>query len=353
VVSIAVTAIVVFAVAFGIIRWSGTANRVAVQSDIAAEESGSQEKPAAIRLRELTTEELFKLAGPSVVELEVFNERNEKTGIGSGFVVAGNGTIITNYHVIRGAYSAKAIFQEGSTAAVVGVLGFDPDRDVAVVRISDDSGKPLLLANSDQLQVGNKVVAIGSPRGLQNTVSDGLVSGIRNGLIQTSTPISPGSSGGPLFNTHGEVIGVAVATATDAQNLNFAVPINWAKRYVTGAQPIPLDEISKQNTVVQSFVQSTISVPAGKRVSWPIEIDRNRMANPELQGSFTSAGGLGGNIRVLVVSPNQVLYDSGRTTSGTLHLPLRPGQYQLVIDNTGSLMFARSVTADFGLRYVK
>ena len=301
---------------------------------------------------ELTTEELFKLASPSVVLVEVFNASGEKFGTGSGFV-AGDGAIVTNYHVIRGAYSANVRLQDGSTIPVQGEVGVDPSRDVAIIKANSLSAKPLSLADSDKLQVGDKVIAIGSPLAIQNTLSDGLVSGVRSGLIQTSTPISPGSSGGPLFNTHGEVVGIAVAQILGAQNINFAVPINWAKGFLHNSEVTQLSDLAKQNTVEQEVMDSTVSVPAGHRRAFPILVDHNRMANPELEGTFSSKGGLGGNIRVFVVGQNGVLYDSGRTTSGTVHVPLAAGAYQLVIDNTGSAMFARSVTGEFKLHYVR
>lgn len=113
-----------------------------------------------------------------------------------------------------------------------------------------------------------------------------------------------------------------------------------------------LQSVHKQ--VVRDVVSSTLSVAAKQRVSWPITIDRNRMASPELKGSFTSSGGMGGNVRVLVASQQGgLIYDSGRTNSGSVNLSLQSGQYLLVVDNTGSIMFPRSVTADFKLKYVK
>ena len=308
--------------------------------------------PAPPPIPELSTEELFKMASPSVVWVEGFNASGEKFGTGSGFV-ASDGAIVTNYHVIRGAYSADVRLQDGSTIPIQGEVGFDPNRDVAVIKANSLSAKSLTLGDSERLQIGDKVIAIGSPLAIQNTLSDGLVSGIRNGLIQTSTPISPGSSGGPLFNTRGEVVGIAVAQVLGAQNINFAVPINWAKGFLRNSDVTVLSELAKQNTVDQEVMESTISVPAGNRRAFPILVDHNRMADSKLEGTFSSTGGVGGNIRVLVVGQNRVLYDSGRANSGTVHVALAAGSYQLVIDNSGSAMFPRSITGDFKLHYVK
>jgi hypothetical protein len=355
---IATTAVIVSLLAFAILKQQAPKQEATSPTSVQQSSPTEIKKPSAaappvVAIKELPTEELFKLAAPSVVEIEVFNQNNQRYGLGSGFVVSADGLLITNYHVIRGAYYANAILANGDKAAVIGVVGFDAEQDIAVLKIPEKEMKPLPLGDSDQLKIGNKVIAVGSPKGLQNTVSDGLVSQLHSGIIQTSTPISPGSSGGPVFNTHGEVVGIAVATAPDAQNLNFAVPINLAKRYVNGGEMVSLSEIAKQNTVLESLLNSTVPVPAGQRRSWNFAIDRNRMSSPELKGSFTSTGGLGGNIRLLVVAENGVLYDSGRTTNGVVNLPLKPGKYQLVLDNTGSLAFARSVSADFQLHYVK
>ncbi|HLJ88874.1 MAG TPA: trypsin-like peptidase domain-containing protein [Candidatus Angelobacter sp.] len=300
----------------------------------------------------LTTEELFKQAAPSVVLIQVFNGSGVQLGTGSGFVGA-DGMVVTNYHVIRGAYTASARLQDGSTNPIQGVTGFDPNRDVAVLKVDNLTAKPLPLADSDRVQIGDKVVAIGSPVAIQNTISDGIISGLRRGALQTSTPISPGSSGGPLFNMQGEVVGITVANIVEAQNLNFAVPINWAKNYLRSSGLTTLRDLAEQNMVAQEIVGSTISVPAHQRRAFNVFVDRNRMADPELEGTFSSTGGFGGQIRVYVTTANNVVYDSGRTTSGTLHLPLAQGAYQVVIDNTESAMFPRSVSADLKFHYIK
>lgn len=328
-----------------------TANQYQQTAPPAASPS-SDPKPSPVQPARLTTEDLFKRAAPSVVLIQVFNGSGTQFGTASGFVGA-DGMVITNYHVIRGAYTATVRLQDGSTNPIQGVMGYDPNRDVAVLKVDNLTVKPLPLADSDKLQIGDSVVAIGSPVAIQNTISDGIISGIRSGVLQTSTPISPGSSGGPLFNRQGEVVGITVAQIVGAQNLNFAVPINWAKGYLRSSEFTTLSDLAKQNTVEQEIVSSTISVPAHQRRAFAVFVDQNRMADPELVGTFSSSGGFGGEIRVLVATANNVLYDSGRTTSGRLHLPLGSGLYQVVIDNTGSAMFPRSVSADLKFHYIK
>jgi S1-C subfamily serine protease len=311
--------------------------------------------PAATPVN-LTDQELFKLKAPSVVLLQVFNQYGQMTATGSGFVAGPDGTIITNYHMIRGAYSEKAKFPDGSTADVLGVLGYSPIADLAAIRLNATPVGPLELGDSDQVEVGDRVVAIGSPRGYQNTISDGLVSGLRDGRIQTTAPISPGSSGGPFFNQRGQVIGIAVAGRTDAQNLNFVVPINLAKPYLAEGTLTPLADLTVQNIVVRSLLNSTVTIAAGQNYELPpIVIDENGMSDAELVGRFQSSGGVGGNIRVYVqnAQTNGILYNSGRVRSGQFGLRLKPGIYRLVISNSESLTFPRTVTALLGLRFVK
>jgi hypothetical protein len=359
-IAIATTAVVVS----GFFLWQRHSSSLGKDTSRAtpiAQKPPNEDKPSATpmiasppRVAAMTDEDLFKIATPSVVLLRVFDQSGQPIKLGSGFVAAANGVVITNYHMIRGAYSEAATFQDGSTTGVLGVLGFDPVADVAVIRVGTASVRPLALGDSDSVQVGERVAAIGSPLGLQNTISDGLVSALRNGRIQTSTPISPGSSGGPFFNQNGEVIGVAVATVRGGQNLNFVVPIDQAKPYLTNTSLTTLADIAKQNTVTLPLFPDAVNIPARQFRRLPIIVDENRMDDAELQGSFQCSGGIDGRIQVVVLDDTaHPIYDSGRVVSGTIDLKLRAGQYNLVLSNIESLVFPRTVTADISLRYVK
>ena len=193
--------------------------------------------------------QIVKRVGPAVVQVGVQKAVNEgvfygatpriAAGAGSGVIFAPDGYILTNSHVVDGA--RKIIVTLADSQEVPGdVVGQDSETDVAVVRISPPSGGPLpsaRLGNSDKLQVGQLVVAIGSPIGLQSTVTTGIVSALHRTLpgygnrmiediIQTDAPINPGNSGGPLVNARGEVIGINVAMLRETQGLSFAIPIN-------------------------------------------------------------------------------------------------------------------------------
>jgi hypothetical protein len=154
---------------------------------------------------------------------------------GSGFLVSKNGHVVTNYHVIKNGASAVIKLPDGAFFVVDGVLASNKDRDVAIIKAHGNNFRPLTLGDSNRLQVGEEVVAIGNPLSLESTVSNGIVSAIRTveeeggKFVQITAPISPGSSGGPLFNMAGEVVGITTSHLIGGQNLNFAIPINDVK----------------------------------------------------------------------------------------------------------------------------
>jgi S1-C subfamily serine protease len=155
-------------------------------------------------------------------------------GLGSGFVVRPNGTLVTNQHVIAGASQISVTFSSGEKYHKAFVLAEDEDRDLAILRI-EGSGLPALSVGSTaDVNIGDEVLLIGAPEGLSHTVSTGVVSAFRllkNGMkvIQTTASASPGSSGGPLLTREGRVIGVLTFQFMEGQNLNFAVPSNYVQ----------------------------------------------------------------------------------------------------------------------------
>jgi S1-C subfamily serine protease len=154
---------------------------------------------------------------------------------GTGFLVSADGMIVTNYHVIKEGNVAIVKFPDGTVLPVDGVLAADKVRDLAVIKIHGKPFRTLTLGNSDQIQVGEEVIAIGNPLGLELTVSNGILSGVRSvkkeggKFLQVTAPISHGSSGGPLFNMAGEVVGITAMYFEGGENLNFAIPVNDAK----------------------------------------------------------------------------------------------------------------------------
>jgi len=182
---------------------------------------------------------IAKAANGVIVLIITSDKGGHPVAQGTGFLVSKNGHIVTNYHVIRGANSAIVKLPDGAYFDVDGVLAFDKARDLAVIKAHGQNFRVVTLGNSDRVQVGEEIVAIGSPFSLESTVSSGIVSGLRTikeeggKFLQVTAPISPGSSGGPLFNMAGEVVGITTLYLKDGENLNFAIPINDAKRLLS------------------------------------------------------------------------------------------------------------------------
>ena len=184
----------------------------------------------------LTPQEIAQTALGSTVLL-VIKDTTGRSSLGSGFVVR-DGQIATNYHVIEGISRGSArLVGETTDYPIEAVLAVDEERDLAIVKVTGIDVPPLPLGDSDAVQVGNIVYVAGNPQGLEGTFSDGIISAIRpegNNLVrgkvlQMTAPISPGSSGGPVLNDSGEVIGVSVGQYEGGQNLNLAIPVNYLK----------------------------------------------------------------------------------------------------------------------------
>ena len=186
-----------------------------------------------------TPQQIAKAALTSTVLVVMEDANGQPVSSGSGFFV-GRGMIATNLHVIEGVFNGY-IKQVGmdKTYRIKGVVAMNSQQDLAILRVSDIGVSILPFGNSDELQIGEPVYAVGNPKGyLEGTFTEGVVSGVRefqigSRRIQISAPISKGSSGGPVLNSKGEVIGVAVSKLTDGQNLNFAIPSNYLKKLLS------------------------------------------------------------------------------------------------------------------------
>jgi serine protease Do len=200
---------------------------------------------AAAGTAEETPAQLFKEWAPSVVCIQVAVEEGE--GGGTGFAIDDSGTIATNQHVIRGAKAVKVKLFSGKWIEQVDLLTEDHESDLALLRVkTSEPLNPVSLGDSDAVTVGERIIAIGNPLGLEYTLTDGLVSSRRilegKPMIQMSVPVSPGNSGGPVINVHGQVVGVTTLQITGgffgrAQNLNMAVPIKALRALIKPEYP--------------------------------------------------------------------------------------------------------------------
>lgn len=191
----------------------------------------------------LSTKEIVERSKPMIVRIEsrVATPDGDRKQYGTGFVVAADGQIATNLHVILGSGDVKVRLADGAEFRARRVVAVDPQRDLAIIDIDAVDLPTAQLGNSDEVSAGDRVVAIGNPLGvLDYTVSDGLISSVRQlegiKVLQISAPISQGSSGGPLFNPYGEVIGVATLISAEGQNLNFGVPSNYLRPLMSGKE---------------------------------------------------------------------------------------------------------------------
>jgi len=173
--------------------------------------------------------ELVRRIKPSAVAIETFDARGEKLSRGSGFFIDSD-RIVTNRHVIEGAYRAEVHSSTGTVFPVKGVLAVDAEGDIALLKIDPPAAqvRPLPLDKTSP-QEGESVVVIGNPLGLEGSVTNGIVSAVRDiptfgRIIQITAPISSGSSGSPVVNMQGQVIGIATLQVTGGQSVNFAIP---------------------------------------------------------------------------------------------------------------------------------
>lgn len=201
-----------------------------------------------------TPKDIYKRVSESIVLIKNIGENGEVKSVGSGFYIGSGNKIATNFHVIEGATKLEITDADGTVYFVVDVVGVSRNNDLAIL-MCPASGKPLIVS-TNLPEIGDHIVTLGNPKGLQRTISDGLISGIRDNdnsrFYQMSAPISPGSSGGPVLNDRGEVIGVSTFTFLDAQNINFAVPSKYLLDIVSSGYSVPLISVSKspKNTVL-------------------------------------------------------------------------------------------------------
>ncbi|HKB64512.1 MAG TPA: trypsin-like peptidase domain-containing protein [Pyrinomonadaceae bacterium] len=207
--------------------------------------------------------DLVRRIKPSAVAIETFDSRGEKLSRGSGFFIAVD-RVVTNRHVIDNAFRAEVHSYNGSVYPVRGVIAVDAEGDLALLRVEapPNQVRPLLLDKTSP-QEGESVVVIGNPFGLEGSVTNGIVSAVRDiptfgRIIQITAPISPGSSGSPVVNMHGQVIGVATLQITGGQSVNFAIPSERISQLQSGALLSLSDLVAttgrnKRAKAVQSF----------------------------------------------------------------------------------------------------
>lgn len=206
--------------------------------------------------------EIAKKGINSTVSIVVSDKNLQPLGYGSGFIIDDE-FVATNVHVIEGGSSAYVLKNgEQKRYAVSGYVAIDRLNDIVILKVSELHGNKLPFGSMTFPEIGEKIYAIGNPKGLNGTFSEGIISGIRkidsNQVLQITAPISPGSSGGPVLNSSGQVIGIAFGSFTSGQSLNFAIPIKYLsdlKNIIGISQSISLVKSKPQKpTVVTSSI---------------------------------------------------------------------------------------------------
>ncbi len=193
----------------------------------------------------------------AVVIVEALDDRGGVIGQGSGFIVTPNGAIVSNLHVVQGAAMLRVKLPSGDVYKTSDLIDVDDAKDIAIIKIKGFKLPTVSLGDSDKAETGESIVAISSPEGLVNSLTTGVISGVRrldtHRVFQITAPISRGSSGGALFNSNGEVIGIVTYLLKSGQNINFALPINYARGMISDQVTASLAKLHP--VAVQSPIQ--------------------------------------------------------------------------------------------------
>jgi S1-C subfamily serine protease len=259
--------------------------------------------------------QLFERVSPAVVSIQAMKinkikpQRRFETIVGSGVIIERDGQILTNAHVVDGAASVLITLDNG-TKVPARTIGVDPVLDVALLRVESQGPMPAArLGDSSSVKVGDEVVAIGNPIGLDQTMTRGIVSGLNRvlpgvsdeAMIQTDAPINPGNSGGPLVDRCGNVIGINTLISEDAQSIGFAVPVNAARavlRELRDSGRVARAWLGMQGRAVEAALGAIVRMPITPGYLVEVVFD----ASPAEQ-----AGVRGGTIAVVVQGEEYLL----------------------------------------------
>jgi len=302
----------------------------------------------------LTIAEIYERAAPGVVELTVAGGRDQGSfglpqpgASGSGFVVDREGRIVTNHHVVNGATTVEVTFSNGDEATAK-VVGTDPSSDIALLELENKGGEltPLELGSSENLEVGDPVVAIGSPFGLEGTLTAGIVSALDrdirapngftiDGAVQTDAALNSGNSGGPLLDSEGRVVGISAQIQSESGGnvgIGYAVPVETMRAVVEQLREdgqvehaylgVSLGENSDMGAVVAGVVNGGPAADGGVREGDVIiEVDDGEVSTGEDVRDAVSAAKPGDTLKLVVRR-------GGETRTLEVELDERPAQVE-------------------------
>ena len=216
-------------------------------------------------------DKIFRENNKAVVVVIAYDDKGKAISQGSGFIVREDGALVTNSHVVSNAVDVR-VKVEHKFLKVEGLLHSDQEHDLVILKVKAEKLSAVKIANIEQLTIGEKVYVISSPEGFENTISDGILSGIRaidpkTKILQITAPVSEGSSGGPVFNKNGEVIGIATFLMEGAQNLNFAMSIDLIKDKLSIRKVIALKDAEIQTHSV-AIAQGEVKNEVKNKEEW-------------------------------------------------------------------------------------
>lgn len=320
--------------------------------------------PSYASQSKVTLIDLYKKASPAIVRIDADSQSKSqvpnKEYLGTGFFVDTNGDILTNYHVIQGSNTVNVVFADGYSSAAK-IIGSDPSNDVAVLKVSDMRNiTPLAIGNSDTVEIGEQVAAIGNPLGLNGSLSEGIVSQLSRSIqapngftisnvIQTDAPIDHGSSGGPLFDPWGRVVGVITAIQAVGSGIGYAIPINQVLHSAR-------DILSGKVASYAWLGVETVPVPANIAKVLGFHSSYGALITTVVPGSPAARAGLqacnkqvkvGKNYYksgcdIIIAVGSQPVHDSNELAKRLA--PLKPGQVVSVIVRRGAKTLRLKVT---------
>ena len=265
---------------------------------------------------------LVQKAKPAVVEILTFDQQNNLLKTGTGFFISPDGLLLTNYHVISGGSSIMAKTPTGAVYFLKSVLSASKTYDVAKLQFFATDVPYLTLGSSSGAIEGQRVLVIGNPEGLGGTVSDGIISAFRDNrsMIQITAPISPGSSGSPVLDEAGNVVGIVTQVFKEGQNLNFAISsesirdaiaksaVVTPNPSVSAATPVPTQIVVATPTPsVATSIQTPTAIgakwPDGRKLLHPDQFVRTRVVNVDANDTLKLRSGPGTSFRIVAEIP--------------------------------------------------
>ena len=215
-----------------------------------------------------TTSQIAKNTINSTVSIIALDQTMQPIALGSG-VIVDNNSVVTNYHVVKGASQLKILFDGQSQSTVTTTYySIDYDNDLILLKIQPTTYSPIPIFDQDSSEIGDKIFVAGNPKGLSGTFSEGIISGKRQfdkrKLLQITAPISPGSRGGPVVNGFGKLIGISVGSYKDGQNLNFAIPASYVKNLLFAKIPLEIKTLFQgtkepnENEIINNVIDAAI-----------------------------------------------------------------------------------------------